>query len=254
MIPIFVFSLGMYGQEVINKDGLPCANLAQKIIADSATIWSYPNEIDIDYFCLGEYFALRDSAAGAHIIQTYGDTRSQDPCVFCRHKEHGIEFFYYSSIITEAETSFIAGYNSISTRVIRELLGDKTYQWINETDSNALSAAQIMYELSVGTHSFFSGDLVNDTILNVKLNLEDLPCLKRIDKSLLAFEIFDRGSQDGHVIRYETFKNDGIQVPYRSSGRTWVTMRIDVSNIPRVCDCPALKKHTIWSFPVEVTQ
>lgn len=254
ILPMFFLSHGMYGQDVNRMDGLPCAEVAQKIIADSASIWSHSNESDIDYFCLGEYFALRDSAQGALVIQTYGEPLNQDPCVICKHEENGIQFIYHFSIITAEVSSFIAGYNATSTRIIRELLGHKKYEWINEPDSIALTATKIMDQINLDNDRYFSGVLANDSTLNVKLSLEALPCLKGIDLNLLSFEVFGRGAKESYVIGYEVFKNSGILVPLRATRRAWVTMRVLLDKIPGACACPALKNHMIWQLPVTVSR
>lgn len=248
-------TLNSWGQEsgVIKK--LACSDIGQEILSDSTlNLWNYPDLKPKDYYCLGKYFADWDLKEGQLIIQTYGDLNGQDPCILCNYERLGIIHNYHFDIIEDKTTQFIEGYNSISKSRIKERFGSDIFNKLESKDSNFVSPKDFIESiLEIKASLYTTTELINDSTMLVKLNLDSVADNFGLDLSPLTFEILPISKKrEKFTIDYRALKENGVRIYELRNERYFLKLRINFGDLNSICFCEKFSRHYNLTIPLTV--
>lgn len=255
LLALVLSSFFSFGQTQKQPSVQNCEEIGNEILLDSnLNVWTYPNLSLNDYYCLGQFFANWDLQNGNYLIQTYGSPEYKNTCLLCNYEEYGIYFFYHFDIIIDSRTQFIKGYNEISKLKIKEKFGDSIFVELDFIDSNLISPQKVLdYLLNEEKYSYLNVTVINDTICNVKLNLDVIENQFSLDLSELRIKVEDViYKTETKSVLYREMKENGILLRERSNNKYFLSLEFDFRSIAQFCFCDRARNEGKVVIPITI--
>lgn len=226
------------------------------------SIWDYDSIPPDTYYCLGKYFAQRDIDKKVFLIQTYGNPEWANPCKVCRYKSYGFSFDYHFDIILDNVSKFIEGYNEISETYLKAKIGDSAYAHLDDIPKNYFNPREVLNKnLENENHQkLFDIDIINDTIINVKLIVDSLfkdypQFLTKVIYEITDFNYKNKTPGQTQLMNYEQIKETGFRLREKSNDKYYFKINFDFSAIAseeKSCWC-ALMDEKKYSYIIPLT-
>lgn len=237
-----------------------CEKIIKEIETNpSKSIWSYEGLTPETYHCLGQNLAQRDINNNIFLIQSNGSLEWTNPCIVCRYKSYGFHFYYYEDIVEDNITNFIEGYNEISKGYLKNQIGDSAFAHINDVPNEYFNPAEIIYDYlsSANIKRPYSYTVVNDSIINVRFNLDSLfkDNTYILSKTVFIINEFN-GSPDTTTLtlNYQQLKGQGFQVKEKQGDKYTFKITFDFTALEseeRFCWC-GLPNERITRFRIPI--
>jgi len=222
-----------------------CEDLGKEIIANpSVSIWDYSKDENVNYECLGNYLAKNDIRNNILIIHSYGSPGINNICKICMYKELGISFEYYYDIIYEHKTAFMTGYNNVVKGYIKEKYGKTIFDSINHIETSKIEPYKFFSSIkSDKINNYIDITKINDSLINVKLDLDSVAKSLNLDFTNLTMELSNDFNGEKTEVRYDSLKLNGYDLKQNEKGKFLLCCNFNFSNVENICYCEYAEKY-----------
>jgi hypothetical protein len=230
---------------------LPCEEFAGKVYAEikNKSIWSYDTIDNETYYCLGQYFAIKDIEKKKFLIHTFGDYQDFDPCIICKYNSYGFNLIFHGDFMTENITYFIDGYNEISMHYLKSLTGDSMYRQLFVLPDKTIDIRNFLFNKLVSTDRYITFNSLNDSSLIGKIKIdslfgEHLELKDKVYYKISTLNKKDKLYEDICLLNSNTIENEGFVLKHHANEKSYIKLTLifkELSNKDINCLCDSVK-------------
>jgi len=143
----------------------------------------------------------------------------------------------------------------ISKSCIKESFGENIFDSLDAVDSQLVSPNKISDLLQEHkVKSYVNVSIVNDSLIDVKLDLDSISKEVYIDLAGLSIKVIDLSNKEKFKnFNYSELKTKGTLLSEHSNDKYYLSLEFDFSRVKGVCYCDKVKKYmSRFNIPITV--